>query len=58
MNGVPVPNIPPITVEVDGVYNLLPTWTPTKYQVQIISLKETAQQMAPLLTITFQASLQ
>ena len=59
INSEPVPNILQITVEVDGVYNLLtnldthkatgPDSIPSKL------LKETALHMAPLLTFIFQA---
>ena len=61
INSTPVPNIPPITVEVDGVYNLLVNLGPHKAtspdNIPTKLLKETAQQMAPLLTLIFQASL-
>jgi len=62
MNGVPVPNIPPITVEVDGIYNLFTNLDPHKApgpnNIPTKLLKGTAQQMlSPLLTIIFQASL-
>ena len=61
INSTPVPSIPPITVEVDGVYNLLVNLEPHKAtgpdNIPTKLLKETAQQMAPLLTLIFQASL-
>ena len=57
----PVPNISQITVEVDGVYNLLTNLDPHKAtgpdSIPPKLLKETALHMAPLLTFIFQASL-
>jgi len=57
----PVPPITQITVEVDGVYNLLTNLDPHKAAgpdgIPSKLLKETASQIAPLLTFIFQASL-
>ena len=57
----PVPLISQITVEMDGVYNLLTNLDPHKAAgpdgIPSKLLKETASQMAPLLTFIFQASL-
>ena len=61
MNGAPFPDMPPISVSVEGVASLLndlnvhkatgPNRIPTYF------LKETTVEVAPILTLIFQSSL-
>ena len=61
MRGNPIPDIEQLSIGVNGVYNLLVNIDPHKATgpdgIPSRLLKETAYQMAPLLTFIFQSSL-
>ena len=61
MRGKPISDIQQLSIEVNGVYNLLVNINPHKATgpdgIPSRLLKETAYQMAPLLTFIFQSSL-
>ena len=62
MRGNPIPDIEQLSIGINGVYNLLVNSDPHKATgpdgIPSRLLKETAYQMAPLLTFIFQSSLQ
>ena len=61
MSDESLPDIAPLSVEVEGVFNLLTNIDPYKAtgpdDIPARILKESAYQMAPLLTFIFQSSL-
>ena len=61
MRGKPISDIEQLSIELNGVYNLLVNINPHKATgpdgIPSRLLKETAYQMAPLLTFIFQSSL-